>query len=63
MSKPCGIQSNALDKSIKTDPVKRSLSSDVFQFSMSPIKTLIVLHPFLCAEMKSDKNPFEKDAI
>ena len=39
MSQSCGIQSNALDKSIKTAPVKRFLSGAVFRFSMSLIKT------------------------
>ena len=38
MSKPYSMRSNALDKSIKTAPVKRLLSSVVFQFSMSLIK-------------------------
>ena len=43
MSKLCGIYSNALDKSVKTAPVKIFLSSAVLQFSVSLIKTWFMI--------------------
>ena len=54
------VQSNAFDTSIETEVVKRLWPNACLQFSISQIKTWLVLYPLLYADISSDKERFTK---
>ena len=58
ISKSCGIQSNAFDKSMRTVLTRKFSSSDFVQFSISLIKTWLVLYFFLYTAIYYDRNQF-----